>query len=380
MRMPVQSDVKQDLEKPENIAQAFVVFLREMGVNVPISSSIVFYQALAHINVSKRNDVYWAGRSTLVTNLNDFPTYDEAFQAFWEDFITLNGIDLETATEIVTSFGEESDQSGSLDEETEEGTVIPLRYSRSEILRKKDFAEYTEKELDEAYTLMQSVRLLGSTQKSRRMNVVSSPNRTPDIKSMIRASFRTDTEPIQRYFQQKDQKIRKLVFLLDVSGSMETYSRALLRFIQASVVGRRKVEAFTIGTRLTRVTKELSNRDLDEALNLTSESISDWSGGTRIGETLENFLNHWGQRGMARGATIIILSDGWDRGKSDVMAEQMGRLKRISHKIIWMNPLKVSPGYEPLAQGMATALPYIDDFIEGHSLESLIELAEILTE
>ena len=161
---------------------------------------------------------------------------------------------------------------------------------------------------------------------------------------------------------------------------METYSRALLRFIQASVVGRRKVEAFTIGTRLTRVTKELSNRDLDEALNLTSESISDWSGGTRIGETLENFLNHWGQRGMARGATIIILSDGWDRGKSDVMAEQMGRLKRISHKIIWMNPLKVSPGYEPLAQGMATALPYIDDFIEGHSLESLIELAEILTE
>ena len=380
MRMPVQSDVKQDLEKPENIAQAFVVFLREMGVNVPISSSIVFYQDLAHINISKRNDVYWAGRSTLVTNPNDFPTYDEAFQAFWEDFITLNGIDLETATEIVTSFGEESDESGSLDEETEEGTVIPLRYSRSEILRKKDFAEYTEKELDEAYKLMQSVRLLGSTQKSRRMNVVSSPNRTPDIKSMIRASFRTDTEPIQRYFQQKDQKIRKLVFLLDVSGSMETYSRALLRFIQASVVGRRKVEAFTIGTRLTRVTKELSNRDLDEALNLTSESISDWSGGTRIGETLENFLNHWGQRGMARGATIIILSDGWDRGKSDVMAEQMGRLKRISHKIIWMNPLKVSPGYEPLAQGMATALPYIDDFIEGHSLESLIELAEILTE
>ena len=380
MRMPVQSDVKQDLEKPENIAQAFVVFLREMGVNVPISSAIVFYQALAHINISKRNDVYWAGRSTLVTNPNDFLTYDEAFHAFWEDFITLNGIDLETATEIVTSFGEESDESGSLDEETEEGTVIPLRYSRSEILRKKDFAEYTEKELDEAYKLMQSVRLLGSTQKSRRMNVVSSPNRTPDIKSMIRASFRTDTEPIQRYFQQKDQKIRKLVFLLDVSGSMETYSRALLRFIQASVVGRRKVEAFTIGTRLTRVTKELSNRDLDEALNLTSESISDWSGGTRIGETLENFLNHWGQRGMARGATIIILSDGWDRGKSDVMAEQMGRLKRISHKIIWMNPLKVSPGYEPLAQGIATALPYIDDFIEGHSLESLIELAEILTE
>ena len=378
--MPVQSDVKQDFEKPENIAQAFVVFLREMGVNVPISSAIVFYQALAHIKVSKRNDVYWAGRSTLVTNPNEFATYDEAFHAFWEDFITLNGIDLETANEIVTSVGEESDKSGSLDEENDEGTVIPLRYSRSEILRKKDFAEYTEKELVEAYKLMQSVRLLGSTQKSRRMKVASSPNRTPDIKSMIRASFRTDTEPIQRYFQQKDQKIRKLVFLLDVSGSMETYSRALLRFIQASVVGRRKVEAFTIGTRLTRVTKELSNRDLDEALNLTSESISDWSGGTRIGETLENFLNHWGQRGMARGATIIILSDGWDRGKSDVMAEQMGRLKRISHKIIWMNPLKVSPGYEPLAQGMATALPYIDDFIEGHSLESLIELAEILTE
>jgi uncharacterized protein with von Willebrand factor type A (vWA) domain len=161
---------------------------------------------------------------------------------------------------------------------------------------------------------------------------------------------------------------------------MEVYSRALLRFIQASVISRRRVEAFTIGTRLTRVTHELSNKDLDTALHLTSQSITDWSGGTRLGETIEEFLNQWGQRGMARSATMVILSDGWDRGESHVMTEQMARLKRITHNIIWINPLKVSPGYEPLAQGMAAALPYIDEFIEGHSLESLTELAELLSE
>ena len=140
------------------------------------------------------------------------------------------------------------------------------------------------------------------------------------------------------------------------------------------------MEAFTLGTRLTRITKELSNRDLDAALIHTSQSVSDWSGGTRLGEAFQEFINNWGQRGLGRGSTIVILSDGWDRGDASVMTEQMSRLSRISHQIIWMNPLKVSPGYEPLAQGMAAALPFIDQFIEGHSLESLNELAELLTE
>jgi hypothetical protein len=161
---------------------------------------------------------------------------------------------------------------------------------------------------------------------------------------------------------------------------MEVYAKALLRFVQAAVVGRRQVEVFTLGTRLTRITRELSSRNLDRAISATSNAVQDWSGGTKLGETLRVFNNEWGQRGVARGATVVILSDGWDRGDSSVMSEQMHRLQKVAHQVIWVNPLKASPGYAPLAQGMAAALPYVDRFVEGHSLNSLADLAILLSE
>ena len=159
---------------------------------------------------------------------------------------------------------------------------------------------------------------------------------------------------------------------------MEPYSRALLRFVHAAVVGRVKVEAFALGTRLTRLTRELQNRDPDAALARASGTVEDWSGGTRLGEALGTFNREWGLRGMARGAIVVILSDGWDRGDPAVLAEEMARLARVAYHIIWVNPLKASPGYAPLAQGMAAALPYVDAFIEGHSLASLEELATVI--
>ncbi|MEC7153345.1 MAG: VWA domain-containing protein, partial [Actinomycetota bacterium] len=347
---------------------------------VPISASITFFQSLAYVTIANRDDVYWAGRSTLVRSPEDIPAYDDAFHAFWVDYIVLGEEKTQIIKEMTLAIDNDNYENDDLTDTSQEGELITLKYSPSELLRKKDFANYNDDELSEAYELMKSIRLIGSTQKSRRVSSVARHNKTPDLRGIIRASFRTAGEPIERYFMQKNDKSRRIVFLLDVSGSMEVYARALLRFIQVAIISRRRVEAFTIGTRLTRVTHELSNRDLDKAMHITSESITDWSGGTRLGETIREFLNLWGQRGMARGATVVILSDGWDRGKSEVMDEQMARLKRIAHNIIWINPLKVSPGYEPLAQGMAAALPYIDEFIEGHSLESLIELAEILRE
>jgi uncharacterized protein with von Willebrand factor type A (vWA) domain len=364
MRMPVQSDTDPGIAKPEYLAQSFITFLRRMGINVPISSTIVFFQALSSVQISNRTDVYWAGRSTLLTRPEDIPIYDEAFHAFWENYLVLDTVTLHDEKEINLATDTQDYNGGEELDKNRQDNVITLKYSRSEILRKKDFADYTEDELAESYELMKLVQLIGATQKSRRTDAKTKQNRAPDLRSVIRASFKTDGEPIERYFKQKKRKMRKIVFL----------------FIQASVISRRRVEAFTIGTRLTRVTHELSNKDLDTALHLTSQSITDWSGGTRLGETIEEFLNQWGQRGMARSATMVILSDGWDRGESHVMTEQMARLKRITHNIIWINPLKVSPGYEPLAQGMAAALPYIDEFIEGHSLESLTELAELLSE
>ena len=161
---------------------------------------------------------------------------------------------------------------------------------------------------------------------------------------------------------------------------MEPYARALIRFVHAAVAGRQKVEAFALGTRLTRLTRELSTRDPDEALRRAATRVLDYGGGTRLGEGMRAFNDEWGQRGMARGAIVVILSDGWDRGEPDVLAEQMERLHRAAHKVIWVNPLKVTPGYAPLARGMAAALPHVDAFVEGHSIEAVEELAREISD
>ena len=364
---------------PELLAQSFVTYLRVMGIEVPIASTIIFHEALGKIGIHERDNVYWAGRTTLLSQPDDIPTYDEAFQSFWEGSIRVEILE----PNEVSNFASFPDSEIDLDEAKDginDEKIVSLQYSRSEILSEKDFALYSEEELDEVYNLMKSIELIGGKRQSRRRIATSRQTKHPDLKKIVKSSFRTGGEPIKRHFTHRGEKTRQIVFLLDISGSMESYARALLRFIQAAVVGRRRVEAFTLGTRLTRITKELSNRDLDAALIHTSQSVSDWSGGTRLGEAFQEFINNWGQRGLGRGSTIVILSDGWDRGDASVMTEQMSRLSRISHQIIWMNPLKVSPGYEPLAQGMAAALPFIDQFIEGHSLESLNELAELLTE
>jgi len=169
------------------------------------------------------------------------------------------------------------------------------------------------------------------------------------------------------------------VLLCDVSGSMDRYSHALLRFTHAAIAGRRRVEAFAMGTRLTRLTRELSSRDPDHALERAGVTVADWSGGTRLGDGLRAYNDGWGMRGMSRGAVVVILSDGWERGEPTVVAEQMARLSRVAYRVVWVNPLKASPDYAPLARGMAAALPYVDEFVEGHNLNALEELAEIVS-
>lgn len=159
---------------------------------------------------------------------------------------------------------------------------------------------------------------------------------------------------------------------------MEPYARALIRFAHAAVAGRQRVEVFAVGTRLTRITRELARKDIDEAIDRAADAVTDWSGGTRLGEGLRRFNRDWGQRGMARGAIVVILSDGWDRGNPEALGEQMQRLQRLTHRLVWVNPLKVTPGYAPLARGMAAALPFVDEFVEGHSLNALEELASII--
>ncbi len=223
------------------------------------------------------------------------------------------------------------------------------------MLRHVDFAAYTPAEFAEARKLMADLRLVGALRPSRRRRPTSKRRGHPDLRRTVRRALRSGGEPIDRRFAVPAAQPRRIVLLLDVSGSMEPYARAFVRFLHAAVVGRGRVEAFAMGTRLTRITRELTSRDPDAAIATAAQRVADWSGGTRLGDGVRVFNETWGLRGMARGAIVVILSDGWDRGDPDVLAEQMARLGRVAHKVVWVNPLKGSPGYAPLAQGMAAA-------------------------
>jgi len=373
------------MTKPESsahkIAVAFARILRGAGLDVPLDSVIIFVNALGQLGLEDRNDVYWAAHATLIRRHEDTPIFDRAFAVFWDQRIAIDTANIER--ELVSMTLLIDDENASADdtagEPVDDKNTIMLRFSSVETLREKDFAEYNPAELREAEQFMSSLRLAGPPKKSLRLIKTNRHGARHDIRRTMRASLQHDGEPIERYWREPSTRLRRLVVLLDISGSMEPYARALLRFMHAAVVGRQRVEAFTFGTRLTRITKELTSRDPDKALSQTSAQVSDWSGGTRLGECLRTFNDKWGVGGMARGSIFVVLSDGWDRGDPEVLAEQMQRLNRVAYRVIWVNPLKVSPGYAPLARGMAAALPYIDDFVEGHSLEALQHLTEVIS-
>ncbi len=363
------------------IAVAFSRVLRGAGITVPTSSTIAFGEALAVTGLDDRDTTYWAGRTTLLRCPEDQEIYDRAFRVFWEHTSAHpDALDEDETLHVTLAVDDDGDDDheGPDRAEASDDPVIELRFSATEVLRHKDFAEYSSEELVEAQQLMSRLRLVGAPRRSLRLTTADRRTDRPDLRRTVRASMRAGGEPVRRHFQQPSARNRRLVLLLDVSGSMEPYARALIRFVHAAVAGRQKVEAFALGTRLTRLTRELSSRDPDEALHRAGTRVADFGGGTRLGEGLRVFNDEWGQRGMARGAIVVILSDGWDRGEPEVLGEQMQRLHRVAHKVIWVNPLKVTPGYAPLARGMAAALPHVDAFVEGHSIEAIEELAAVI--
>jgi uncharacterized protein with von Willebrand factor type A (vWA) domain len=366
----------------ERAVVAFCRALRGAGLDVPTGSVAAYAEALAAVGAASASLAYWAGRATLVKRPEDIAVYDRLFSAFWLGAAGEGG-PAAVAQESVTLA---VDDPGALPGEGEAvpttGPTLVVRYSAAEVLRHKDFAAYSHEEFDEARRLMADLRLAGALRRSRRMRP-SRRSRLPrggrtDLRRTVRRSLRSGGEPVRRLFVEPSSRPRRLVLLCDVSGSMDPYARALVRFLHAAVVGRAKVEAFALGTRLTRITRELSSRDPDAALAAAARAVADWSGGTRLGEGLRRFNDRWGARGMARGAVVVILSDGWDRGDPAVMAEQMARLRRVAHRIVWVNPLKATPGYAPLARGMAAALPFVDEFVEGHNLAALERLVEVI--
>jgi len=366
-------------DRASRVAVAFARVLRGAGVATPVSSVVSFTDALGVVGLGERDGVYWSARATLVRRPEDVEPFDRAFAVFFDHRPSPDGDDEHAPPEEIQLLVDSDDP----DDEDRAGTreaddTVELRFSLAEVLAHRDFAEYTDAELEDAHRWMARLRVTASPRRSLRLAPTRRRSRRPDLRRTVRAAVRTQGDPLARHYRKPSVKPRRLVLLLDISGSMEPYARALLRFVQAAVAGRRRVEAFAMGTRLTRITRELASHDPDLALRRATERVVDWSGGTRLGRGLADFNAQWGVRGMARSADVVVLSDGWDRGDPAELAEQMQRLGRVAHRVIWVNPLKVTPGYAPLARGMAAALPYVDEFVEGHSLDALERLTEVL--
>ncbi len=355
-------------------AVAFGRILRGAGLRVGTDRLVGFARALEELDAGRRDDVYWAGRITLVSRPEEIGTYDRAFELFWDRGASAKN---RPAPKVRLSIPQPEKSvmppKKTVEEDERGEEAVRLRYSPVEVLRTKDFALYSPEEFAELQRLLADLRLSGALRRSRRLEPAHRGRHDP--RRTLRSALRTGGEAVRHRFRKARVQPRKVVLLCDVSGSMAPYSRALLRFLHAGVVSGARLEAFSMGTRLTRITRELATRDPDQALRQAAGAVKDISGGTRLGDTMREFVDRWGQRGMARGAVVVILSDGWDRGDVNVLAEQMQRLSRLAYKVIWVNPLKSAPGYQPLAAGMAAALPHVDVFLSGHNFESLEELA-----
>ena len=364
---PIELDV-------DRLVAGFVHALRKGGLAVTVSQSTLFRSALDVVGLDRGIDVYWAGRASLVLKHEHVAMYDAMFLAFFHH--NTSGFSMrfddvaELMEQLVTDDGDDGEGDG--DQETE-----VLRFSRAERLYDKDFGDFDDAELREAERVMAEMRVRPATRRSRRRRRANRGD-AHDLRRTVRAAMRRGGEPIDLHTTKPGERSRRLVLLLDVSGSMESYARVLIRFAHAAVVGRGNVEVFALGTRLTRITRQLATRDPETAVAAAAGQVEDWSGGTRLGDSLDGFVREWGLRGMARGAIVVVLSDGWDRGEPTAMRAAMERLQRLSHKLIWVNPLKAGPGYEPTAQGMAAALPFCDEFLEGHCLRSVSELAAVI--
>lgn len=362
-------------------AVAMAAALRRAGVAVPTGATVTFGRALAAVG-GTAGGAYWAGRATLVRRPEDVAAYDRAFAEVFGGGVAVAppAVPRVVQVELDADDGDAPDGADADGDREAPDERRAVRFSAVEVLRHRDLAACSPDELSEAHRLMADLRVRVARRPSRRRRPATGRRGALDLRRTVRRSLRHGGEVLRPARNEPGDQARRLVLLVDVSGSMEPYSRALTRFGHAAVAARRRgrVEVFALGTRVTRITRELSTHDPDQALRRAADVVVDWSGGTRLGDGLRRFNDRWGVRGMARGAVVVILSDGWDRGDPSVLGAELARLRRVAHRVVWVNPLKASPGYAPLAGGMAAALPHVDEFVEGHSIASLEALAEVV--
>lgn len=379
------SSVADTVPLPEALV-GFGRSLRAAGLTIGPERILTWGRALGVLDAGGISALYWAGRLSLVASREELPVYDRVFAAYFLGKSSGDGPGLPGGLRISVK-GELPERDiwkdpGGEARETADppaGTALTAA-SPAETLRHLSFEEYTEGEHARARALIHRLAQREPRRLSRRTRPSRRGGRRPDLARTLRRALRTDGEPLERVWRRRATRPRRIVLVLDVSGSMGPYARALAQFAHAAVLAGRNVEAFAFGTRLTRITPALRSRDRNAVLEALGRSVPDWQGGTRIGPCLRELVDGWGRKGPLRGAVVVILSDGLERGDPTVLAAQMERLSRLAHRIVWVNPLKGGTDYQPLARGMAAALPHVDQFLAGHNLESLETLAEVLTD
>jgi uncharacterized protein with von Willebrand factor type A (vWA) domain len=363
------------LREPDEILLGFARALRASGVRVTQDRSQGFLEAVALLGLDDQRATYCAGRATLCCGPDDLERYDQVFDAY---FNARDGLPrARPAQPSVPGFSDlpETDASASGEGEDADEMVRAMA-SDTEVLRHRDVASMSAAEKARLAGLFATLRPRPPRRRTSRHQRWH--RGTIDAPRTLRASLRHLGEPAEIAWRRRGNKPRRVVLLVDVSGSMSGYADALLRLAHRFTQGGGVVETFTVGTRLTHVTRALRGKDAERALIAAGETVPDWSGGTRLGETLKIFMDRWGQRGLARGAVVVVFSDGWERGDPAQLAEQMTRLKRVAHRVVWVNPHRGKHGYEPVQQGVLAVLPHVDDFVAGHSLATYAELVQVV--
>ncbi len=402
-----------DIERGERLLFRLTEFGRilwEVGINVGPGQMLDLAETLRYVDLTSKEEFYDTLKCCLLTKHEQEPVFNQMFEYYWfvrdkpdkkkddkkgaakrqQRQLRLPPSERKRLAEHMNSAEQKKEGATELrqnnkrraqdDDQRDDDMGNPqgTAYTAIEYLRKKDFENFTWEEVQEAKKLMAEMRWHLGMRPTRR-KAPAKKGSYPDMRRIVRRNLKYGAELIELTWRKTKIKPRPLVIICDISGSMSLYSRLLLHFVHTISNGLMNAEAFVFGTRLTRITRQLKRRDVDDAVRDVSKSVQDWSGGTRIGDALHFFNHFWARRVLGRGAVVLIISDGWDRGESDVLSVEMDRLQHSCHRLIWLNPLLGSPDYRPLTIGMKTALPFIDNFLPVHNLDSLISLGNLLS-
>jgi uncharacterized protein with von Willebrand factor type A (vWA) domain len=352
--------------------------LREVGLEVGPGRVADALRGLDAVDLTRQEDVYFTLRQTLVSRHDELDLFDRAFLAWFLRAPVLPPARMRAQEQqVARTVDVPVDRGRDGDEGEHDGEPLEVGASAHELLRDKDFAEMTPDEFRRLRRLIQTIAQTRPRRASRRRQPDARGD-VLDMRRLLRRSLRTGGDVVDRTYRARKEVPRKLVVLCDVSGSMDSYARALLLFLHAVVGSGRGVEAFAFGTRLSRLTPDLATRDPEAAIERCTEAVVDWGAGTRIGASLKQFNDVYGRRALSRGAVVVVVSDGWERDDPELVGREMAKIARAAYAVVWVNPLKGNPEYQPLAGGMRAALPFVDRFVAGHNLRSLEELAAVL--